>query len=109
MGAASLVLATAFDVGELRTRPRAELADVIISKPVTASMLHDAVVQALGRRRPDSSQLGVRALSPLVQRLPGVRVLVADDSDINREIARRILELEGAIVREARDGLEAVE
>jgi CheY-like chemotaxis protein/HPt (histidine-containing phosphotransfer) domain-containing protein len=40
--------------------------------------------------------------------LLGVRVLVADDSTINLEVARRILELEGARVWLARDGQEAV-
>lgn len=45
--------------------------------------------------------------TPDGQRLTGVRVLLADDSDINREIGQRLLELEGAKVITARDGAEA--
>jgi len=48
----------------------------------------------------------------IVQRGPGlqgVRVLLADDSDINLEVARRILELEGAIVTLVSDGQQAVD
>ena len=41
--------------------------------------------------------------------LPGARVLVVDDSDINREVAKRILELEGAQVSLAGNGQEAIE
>lgn len=41
--------------------------------------------------------------------LRGVSVLVADDSAINREVAKRILELEGASVWLAEDGQQAVE
>jgi len=41
--------------------------------------------------------------------LPGVRVLVADDSAINLEVARRILEMEGAVVRLAGNGQEAID
>ena len=41
--------------------------------------------------------------------LLGVRVLVVDDSDINLDVAKRILELEGARVGLARNGLEAFE
>jgi PAS domain S-box-containing protein len=41
--------------------------------------------------------------------LRGARVLVVDDSDINLEVARRILELEGAQVSLAGNGQEAVE
>ena len=39
----------------------------------------------------------------------GGRVLVVDDSDINREVARRILEREGAVITLASNGLEAFE
>jgi diguanylate cyclase (GGDEF)-like protein/PAS domain S-box-containing protein len=41
--------------------------------------------------------------------LRGVRVLVVDDSDINLEVTRRILELEGASVCLASNGQEAFE
>jgi PAS domain S-box-containing protein len=41
--------------------------------------------------------------------LPGARVLVVDDSDINLEVAKRILELEGAQVSLAGNGQEAIE
>ncbi|MGQ3052843.1 MAG: ATP-binding protein [Roseateles sp.] len=41
-------------------------------------------------------------------RLQGVRVLLVDDSDINLQVAGRLLELEGALVQPARDGAEAL-
>ncbi len=53
-------------------------------------------------------------LAPAVQghgdgpRLQGVRVLLVDDSDINLQVAGRLLELEGAQVQPARDGAEAL-
>jgi CheY-like chemotaxis protein len=40
---------------------------------------------------------------------PAMRILVADDEDINRAIARRMLENFGCTVDIARDGFEAVE
>ncbi len=40
---------------------------------------------------------------------PGPRVLVADDSPLNREVARQFLNGVAELVDEARDGLEAVE
>ena len=40
--------------------------------------------------------------------LVGIRVLVIDDSDINLEVARSILEKQGAIVASCRDGAAAV-
>ncbi len=39
----------------------------------------------------------------------GIRLLLADDNDLNREIAREILMSEGIIVEEAADGEQAVE
>ncbi|HEU4621582.1 MAG TPA: ATP-binding protein, partial [Burkholderiaceae bacterium] len=41
--------------------------------------------------------------------LTGVRVLIVDDSDINLDVARRILETHGALVTTRGNGLEAVE
>jgi CheY-like chemotaxis protein len=41
--------------------------------------------------------------------LPGVRILLVDDSEINLEVTRRILETEGAQVRLASNGQQAVD
>ena len=41
--------------------------------------------------------------------LSGIRVLLAEDNDLNREIAKFILQDENMIVTEAKDGREAVE
>ncbi|MBC7896944.1 MAG: PAS domain S-box protein [Cytophagaceae bacterium] len=47
---------------------------------------------------------------PIVERaaLRGVRILVADDNEINLEVALRVLELAGATVTLVRDGQQAV-
>lgn len=42
-------------------------------------------------------------------RLSGIRVLIVDDSEINLEVARHVLELEGAVVTTAENGARAVE
>lgn len=56
-----------------------------------------------------------RETSPLTESRPGdrnfsgKRILLAEDNELNREIARDLIGMTGAIVDEARDGLEAVE
>ncbi|MDR7334362.1 PAS domain S-box protein [Roseateles asaccharophilus] len=42
-------------------------------------------------------------------RLAGLRILLVDDSDINLQVAGRLLEIEGAQVLQARNGAEAVQ
>jgi PAS domain S-box-containing protein len=61
-----------------------------------------AAPDALGVRQPYPPTISERALG-------NVRVLVVDDSDINLEVTKRILELHGAQVWLARNGMEAFE
>jgi len=84
--------------------------DALLSKPVTPSALYEAIGAALSRRR-RPGQVPAPPVPPAVQtqRMPGVRVLVVDDSDINQEVAQGILEDEGAIVHLAGDGQEALD
>jgi CheY-like chemotaxis protein len=66
------------------------------------------VVLGFGLAAPDS--LAVQQAAPAVpgaRSLCGVRVLVVDDSDINLDVAKRILELHGAQVWLAGNGQEA--
>ena len=56
----------------------------------------------------DAAELERSEDQPRLTRLDGVRVLVADDSEINVEVASRILAQHGAIVSPAGDGAAAV-
>jgi PAS domain S-box-containing protein len=104
-----VIMVTAYSRDDLLTQPGIAAVDTVLSKPVTPSTLYNAIGEALSRRRPGLTRLFSSPMVAPTRRLPGVRVLVADDSDINREVARRILEAEGAIVHQVEDGQEALE
>jgi len=57
----------------------------------------------------DLAVLQSSPLAPGKNALPGVRVLVVDDSPINLDVTKRILELEGARVLLASNGQEALD
>jgi len=85
--------------------------DVLLVQPVTSSVLFNAVNAAVSKL-PDSLERVLQSTNfdeLSAQWLAGVRVLVADDSDINLEVAQRILERQGASVSTCSDGLEALE
>ncbi|MDO8064631.1 response regulator [Janthinobacterium sp. SUN206] len=83
-------------------------ADAILNEPVTASSLYNAVMAARQQRARDA---GLDAsLVPLEERqLAGVRVLVVDDSEINRDVVRHILCDQGAVPSFACDGQQALD
>lgn len=100
-----IVMVTAYDRDELRRDPQSHVADVVLNKPLTSSILYNAVLttKRSGRElRVNSMQVAVQ------QRLAGARVLIVDDSEINREVAEGILVGEGASVAQAQDGRDAL-
>ena len=100
-----VILVTAYSNAELLRHPHVGLADAILTKPVTPSALYNAAIRALRVRRGSEAQMPVQS----VQRLAGLRMLVVDDSKINREVAERIFASEGALVAQANDGQEALD
>ena len=111
-GAPVVVMVTAHGREKLEQRSSAEQTalDAYIVKPATASMLLDAVVDARQRRElPHLSLLRVPAASGETQRLLGLRLLLTEDNLNNQQVARELLEDEGAIVHIANNGLEGVE
>jgi signal transduction histidine kinase/CheY-like chemotaxis protein/HPt (histidine-containing phosphotransfer) domain-containing protein len=102
-----VLMVTAYSHDELLKSVGSDLVDGVLNKPVTSSSLYNSVAEAMRRRgRPTTSE---RPEAETAQRLAGVRALVVDDSDINREVASRILESEGAHVELAENGLVALE
>jgi PAS domain S-box-containing protein len=103
-----VIMATANLLAALANQPGAELADALLNKPVTASALHNAVLQAQRHRSAslNSPPPVMRVVSDL---LAGVRLLVVDDSDINLDVAQLILRGQGATVTLAEDGQQAID
>jgi|GEM_PF-1384767 len=77
--------------------------DQVLSAPVDPPVLFDAVNQAVTSHRLEPQ------VNTTARWLQGLRVLLVDDSEINRDIGQRLLELQGAAVRTASHGREALE
>ena len=101
-----VVMVTAHGREMLERRPPSEqaLLDAFLVKPVTASMLHEAVAGARGA--------GERLLTAPVARampLAGLHLLVVEDNANNRQVAQELLTQEGAAVTLAGDGVEGLD
>ncbi len=99
-----IIMVTAFSNNQFLDHPDSHFADAILAKPVTPSTLFNAVSRAIRVRQGGEEQAPTRA----DRRLVGLRVLVVDDSEINRDVAQRVFNLEGANVILASDGQQAV-
>ncbi|MBI2241471.1 MAG: response regulator [Magnetospirillum gryphiswaldense] len=100
-----IIMVSAYAREDLLKHPDSAVADLILNKPVTASAAYNAIAEA---KRIRSGGDVVASLGKQGARLVGMRVLVVDDSTINCEVARRILESEGASVTLANDGVHAL-
>jgi PAS domain S-box-containing protein len=100
-----IIMVTAHDRGILLEQFGSELADNIISKPVTCSLLFNAVLEAKIKR----GELANNDMQWVNnERLVGLNLLVVDDSETNRDVAYQILTGEGANVTVAENGRNAI-
>ncbi|KQR10733.1 CHASE domain-containing protein [Xanthomonas sp. Leaf148] len=99
-----IVMVTAYERRLLEQHPEQQDLDAVMTKPVTSAALHRLVEQLVDERP------GARPVTPtfVARRLEGTHLLLVDDSEINCEVAQRILEGEGAMVTVAHDGEQAV-
>ena len=82
-----------------------ELLDGYLVKPVTMSMLHDAVQEARTHRHGGPA----RALSAAdAQLLSGLRLLLVEDNLLNQQVAMELLTRNGAVVEIAGGGIDGV-
>ncbi|HQR66929.1 MAG TPA: response regulator, partial [Thermoanaerobaculia bacterium] len=103
-----IVMVTAFGREEVREEAeRLDLAGFLL-KPVTKSTLVDTLVSIFAPRAPAGLEAtAAGGASP--DRLKGTRILLAEDNEINQQIAVELLEGVGARVDVAGNGREAVE
>jgi two-component system sensor histidine kinase/response regulator len=106
----AVILVTAYGREEVMWQAEAAGLDGFLIKPVSPSLLFDAVMMALGREPADEPGTGAAAAPGEIQQsLRGARVLLAEDNEINQQVATEILTLAGVEVTVARNGREAVD
>lgn len=99
-----IIIISAHDWSDIEQQARQAGADCFISKPLMRANVYDTIsrVQSLN---PTGSV--TQAIRP--NRFSGECVLLADDNELNLEIARMLLEFSGLTVECARNGREAAE
>ena len=106
----SVIVVAESEDSYLRHKQLMREPDVLLVRPVTSSALFNAINLAVSRR-PNCNDRVFESTNfdeLHAQWLSGVRVLVVDDSDINLEVAQRILERQGARVTTCSDGASAL-
>ena len=99
-----VILVTAYEREYAMQRADEIGIDAVLHKPVSPSTLHDAVLRVL---TPSKGRERAANAKPLFD--AGKRVLVVEDNEINREVARELLRLAGLQVVEAHNGYQALE
>ncbi len=98
-----LFLFTAQPRSKLKDNPDLPCVESILDKPLCPSSLYNAVNKAFNRRLKAVHKKGPPP------RLTGLRLLVVDDSEINREVAQGIFSAAGAEVSLANNGQQALD
>ncbi len=103
-----IIILSAYDWSDIEAEARAAGVDAFLNKPVFKSGLIRTFKSLRNAAQEDPAQ--VSPLEPLLQHdFSGHRVLLVEDNDLNREIAREVLEMAGLTVEEAENGKIAVE
>ncbi|MEA2569335.1 MAG: two-component system, sensor histidine kinase and response regulator [Acidobacteriota bacterium] len=99
-----VILVTAYEREYALQRADEKAIDAVLHKPVSPSTLHDALVDVLS---PHDRRTRVQPSRP---RFEGTRrVLLVEDNEINREVARELLTMAGLFVVEAHNGYQALD
>lgn len=103
----AVVMVTAFGREEVREEAERLGIDGFLVKPITKSMLVDTMVTLFAPTADETAQAVANDQQAI--RLGGARILLAEDNEINQQIAMELLEGAGAHLTVANNGHEAVE
>ena len=105
-----IILVTAYGREEIMQQADSAGLDGFLIKPVNASILFDAIMQAFGEDVPETSRLtSQQDEAEALQEIRGARILLVEDNEINQQVASEILEGAGLNVTIAQNGQEAVD
>jgi CheY-like chemotaxis protein/HPt (histidine-containing phosphotransfer) domain-containing protein len=102
----AIIMVTAFGRDDVRQEAEQAQLDGFLVKPVGTSALLDAIMLVFA---PEAHEAMVAGLHAASHNLAGARLLLAEDNEINQQIAVELLEGAGATVVVANDGREAMQ
>ena len=100
-----IIILTAYDWNDIEEEARSAGVTGFCAKPMFMSDLRNTLLTALSRKTAESEMTTVEDAADFV----GKRVLLAEDNELNREIAVEILSEYGFAIDTAENGAEAVE
>jgi signal transduction histidine kinase/DNA-binding response OmpR family regulator/HPt (histidine-containing phosphotransfer) domain-containing protein len=105
-----IIIATAYGREEVMQRSEKVGVDGFLLKPVGQSVLFDAIMVAFGKEDLEGEAVArVRGSDEEeLRKIRGARVLLAEDNEINQQVAKEILEQAGLVVSIANNGQEAL-
>jgi len=106
--APKIIMISAYGREEIQRQAEDAGLDGFLSKPLNPSLLYDAILGAFGRAtapRPAADE----ASDPNQLQLAGLRVLLAEDNEVNQLVARDLLESAGVQLTIAGNGRLAVD
>ncbi len=106
----AIILVTAYGREEIMQQAEEVGLEGFLLKPVNASMLFDAIIQAFGEEVHEISRVVQRheQEAEALEHIRGANILLVEDNEINQQVAREILEGAGLDVTLANDGQEGV-
>lgn len=100
-----IIIITAYDYGEIEAEARAAGVNRFLAKPLFASSLYNTLLDIMGKGKEKAP-----AENPAQNvDFSGRRVLLAEDNELNQEIAVEILQMTGIRVEKTGDGTQALE
>jgi two-component system, sensor histidine kinase and response regulator len=103
-----IVMVTAFGREDIREQAEKIGIDGYLLKPANSSLLYDTLVDLFGVPVSDDQPSRAKKDKPGEHNATGIRVLLAEDNEMNQQVATELLQSAGAIVTIANHGGEAV-
>ena len=103
-----IVMVTAFGREDIRTQAERIGVDGYLLKPVSASQLHDTLMDLFGLAGVHEHRYPAKKDDARAYNAAGIRILLVEDNEVNQQVATELLESAGAIVTVASHGGEAV-
>ena len=103
-----ILMVTAHGREDISLQAQEIAIDGFLQKPVSPSVLFDTLMSLLGVPEPEKQPVLRESRPRDASLLSGLRVLLAEDNEVNQQVATELLQSEGAEVTIANNGAEAV-